>query len=74
MLVVASNVQYCLGLLGALLVAVDLLKRRVSAGVVANYILYLRETALDCSSSNDVLKRFFTLDTALFSHTTGGYN
>ena len=53
--------------------AIDLLKRRVSPEVVAKYIEGLRNSALD-RLTGDSLKRFFTLDVALFSRAGGVIN
>jgi hypothetical protein len=72
-LVVSVDAQYGSALLGAQLVAIDLLKRRVPAEVVAKYIEGLRNSALD-RLSGDSLKRFFTLDVALFSRAGGIIN
>ena len=72
-LVVTVDAQYGSALLGAQLVAIDLLKRRVSAEVVAKYIEGLRNSALD-RLSGDTLKRFFTLDVALFARAGGLIN
>ena len=72
-LVVIVDAQYGSALLGAQLVAIDLLKRRVTAEVVAKYIEGLRNSALD-RLSGDSLKRFFTLDVALFSRAGGTIN
>ena len=72
-LVVIVDAQYGSALLGAQLVAIDLLKRRVSAEVVAKYIEGLRNSALD-RLSGDTLKRFFTLDVALFARAGGLIN
>ena len=72
-LVVIVDAQYGSALLGTQLVAIDLLKRRVSAEVVAKYIEGLRNSALD-RLSGDTLKRFLTLDVALFSRAGGTIN
>ena len=72
-LVVTVDAQYGSALLGAQLVAIDLLKRRVSPEVVAKYIEGLRNSALD-RLTGDSLKRFFTLDVALFSRAGGVIN
>ena len=53
--------------------AIDLSKRRVTTEVVAKYIENLRNSALD-RLSGDSLKRFFTLDVALFSRAGGIIN
>ena len=72
-LVVIVDAQYGSALLGAQLVAIDLLKRRVLAEVVAKYIEGLRNSVLD-RLSGDSLMRFFTLDVALFSRAGGIIN
>ena len=72
-LVVIVDARYGAALLGAQLVAIDLLKRRVSAEVVAKYIEGLRNSALN-RLSGDSLKRFFTLDVAIFSRAGGTIN
>ena len=72
-LVVIVDAQYGAALLGAQLVAIDLLKRRVSAEVVAKYIESLRNSAID-RMSGDSLKRFFTLDVGIFSRAGGTVN
>jgi len=72
-LVVVSDAQYGAALLGAQLVAIDLLKRRVPADVVAKYIENLRNSALE-RATGDSLKRFFSLDVALFNRAGGSTN
>ena len=64
-LVVVSDAEYGSALPGAQLVAIDLLKRRVPADVVARYIENLHNSALD-RLTGDSLNRFFSLDVVLF--------